>query len=169
MSSLSPLSLVVRAFATVAVFAVTGPLTIALTSVAAIAALGAPFFELFTAITGVSISRNWLFISFVLLIGLIVAGSALPSICAGIAFALSAFVFKYAAIAAAWIAAAIVALGFAVAGVLVTPSESSPLILVSIGSIRQALSLALLLFVPAAFAASVAWLLSRPFHRGVAA
>lgn len=156
---------VLRALGTVAVFAITGPVAIALASAATVAALGAPFAELFTALTGLTISRNWVFISFVLLLFFIATASILPALCTGVVFAVSAFCFGKVALSAAWLSALIVVLVFALAGIVVAPSEQSPLTLIPVGGVLQALYLAAFLFVPAALASSLAWLLSRPLHR----
>lgn len=155
----------IRALGTVAVFAITGPVAIALASAAAVAALGAPLLELFTALTGLTISRNWMVISFVLLVFFIGTASILPSLCTGAVFAVAAFCFGRVTISAAWLSTMIVVLGFALAGTVVAPPESSPLTLIPVGSLLQALYLAAFLFVPAALASSLAWLLSRPLHR----
>jgi len=154
---------ILRALATIAVFTIAGPVAIALATAAILAALSAPFAELFTALTGLTISRNWAFTSFVLFF--IAAACILPSLCTGVVFAVSAFCFGKVAISAAWLSALIVVLVFALAGMVVTPSEQSPLMLFPVGSLLQSLYLAAFLFVPAALAASLAWLLSRPLHR----
>jgi hypothetical protein len=66
--------------------------------------------------------------------------------------------------------AALVIVGIMVIGVValslfVSPSESSPLVLPSVDGLRQGAFLALFLSIPAAIAASLCWLLSRPLHR----
>lgn len=165
MSALSPLWSALRALGTVAVFAITGPVAIALASAAAVAALGAPLLELFTALTGLTISRNWMVISFMLFVFFLATASFLPSLCTGIVFAILAFGFERGTISAAWVAALIVVLGFAMAGLVIAPPESSPLTVVPVKGVSQSLSLAAFLFVPAALASSLAWLLSRPLHR----
>lgn len=165
MSGSSFLADMMRALGTVAVFAITGPVAIALASAATIAALGAPFAELFTALTGLTISRNWMAISFMLLIFFVATASAVPSFCTGVVFAVSAFCFGKVAISAAWLSALAVVLVFALAGTVVAPSEQSSLTLFPVRGLLQALYLAAFLFIPAALASSLAWLLSLPLHR----
>lgn len=165
MSGLSFLSRALRAVGTVTIFSFVGPLAIALASAAAVIALGKPFTELFTALTGVGINRNWLSIGVALLLGFTAAASIFPSFCVGVVFSISAFCFGWATLWAAWIAAVIAVTCFVMLGAMMTPSENSPLILVPVGEFQQAATLVLFLTGPAVVACSLAWLASRPLHR----
>lgn len=165
MSGLSILSRALRAVGTVTVFSIVGPLAIAFASAAAVAAIGKPFFDLFSALTGIGISHNWLTISLALLLGFTAVASIFPSFCVGVAFAISAFCFGWATLPAAWVAAIIAVIGFVLLGAIITASENSPLILIPVGEFRQAAYLVLFLIAPAVVACSLAWLASRPLHR----
>ena len=139
----------------------------ALAATLAIVALGKPFLDLLTALTGVTISQNWLTITLGLLFGFMVAASILPSLCIGVGFAISAFCFGWARLPAAWAVAGLGVIGFVALGAATTPSENSPLIVIPVGEVRQAMYLCLFLMVPAVVASTLAWLASRPFHRRI--
>ena len=81
-----------------------------------------------------------------------------------IAFALLLFFALVAAVPASAIAGATFA-GVVILGFFVSPSDDSALFLPSLQGVRQGFWLVLFLFIPAAIAASLCWLFSRPLHR----
>jgi hypothetical protein len=90
----------------------------------------------------------------------------LPSLGAGVVFALSAVYAGQNAIWMAWFAAAVGIAGFIGLGMFVQPSESSAVILPGVRSFTQALSLSVLLACIAVIPASLCWWFARPLHRG---
>jgi hypothetical protein len=65
----------------------------------------------------------------------------------------------------ALVVAAIMVAGTVILGFFFSPSENSAFFVPSLQGLRQGFWLALFLFVPAAIAASLCWLFSRPLHR----
>jgi hypothetical protein len=91
--------------------------------------------------------------------------SFLPSVAAGLIFALAAVYGGINMIWMAWLAAAIAVAGLVVFGIFVVPSESSAVILPDVRSARQALTLTAILTVLAVIPASLCWWLAKPLHR----
>jgi hypothetical protein len=90
----------------------------------------------------------------------------LPSVAAGLIFALAAVYGGINMIWMAWLAAAIAIAGFVVLGMFVMPSESSAVILLDVRSARAALTLSTMLAVLAIVPTSLCWWLAKPLHRG---
>ncbi|NGX97630.1 MAG: hypothetical protein G4V63_21215 [Candidatus Afipia apatlaquensis] len=149
----------------VAIFTVVGPLTIAVIVSLLIVALGAPLLQLLLAIADLDALRTVASFAAWLLAAVAILASFLPSVAAGIIFAWTAVYADINAIWMAWLAAGIAAAGFIVFGMFIHPSESSALILPSVQSPAQALSLFSMLGVLAFLAASFCWWLARPLHR----
>lgn len=149
----------------VAIFTIMGPLTIAAIVSLLIVALGAPLLQLLLAIADLDALRTVASFAAWLLAAVAILASFLPSVAAGIIFAWTAVYADINAIWMAWLAAGTAAAGFIVFGMFIHPSESSALILPSVQSPAQALSLFSLLGVLAFFAASFCWWLARPLHR----
>lgn len=149
----------------VAIFTVVGPLTIAAIVSLLVIALGAPLLQLLLAVADLDALRSVASFAAWLLAAVAILASFLPSVAAGIIFAWTAIYAEINAIWMAWLAAGIAAAGFIVFGMFVHPSESSVLILPSVQSPAQALSLFSVLGVLAFLAASVCWWLARPLHR----
>ena len=149
----------------VAIFTVVGPLTIAAIVSLLIVTLGAPLLQLLLAIADLDALRTVASFAAWLLAAVAILASFLPSVAAGTIFAWTAIYADINAIWMAWLAAGIAAAGFIVFGMFIHPSESSALILPSVQSPAQALSLFSVLGVLAFIAASFCWWLARPLHR----
>lgn len=149
----------------VAIFTVVGPLTIAAIVSLLVIALGAPLLQLLLAVADLDALRTVASFAAWLLAAVAILASFLPSVAAGTIFAWSAIYADLNAIWMAWFAAGIAVAGFVVFGMYVHPSESSALILPSVQSPAQALSLFSMLAVLAFLAASFCWWLARPLHR----
>lgn len=149
----------------VAIFTVVGPLTIAAIVSLLIVALGAPLLQLLLAIADLDALRSVASFAAWLLAAVAILASFLLSVAAGTIFAWTAVYADINAIWMAWLAAGIAAAGFIVFGMFIHPSESSALILPSVQSPAQALSLFTMLAVLAFLAASFCWWLARPLHR----
>lgn len=149
----------------VAIFTVVGPLTIAAIVSLLIVTLGAPLLQLLLAIADLDALRTVASFAAWLLAAVAILASFLPSVAAGTIFAWTSVYADINAIWMAWFAAGIAAAGFIVFGVFIHPSESSALILPSVQSPAQALSLFSVLGVLAFLAASFCWWLARPLHR----
>ncbi len=149
----------------VAIFTVVGPLTVAAIVSLLVIALGAPLLQLLLAIADLDALRAVASFAAWLLAAVAIVASFLPSVAAGIIFAWTAVYADINAIWMAWLAAGIATAGFIVFGMFIHPSESSALILPSVQSPAQALSLFSLLGVLAFLAASFCWWLARPLHR----
>jgi hypothetical protein len=89
----------------------------------------------------------------------------LPSVAAGLIFALAAVYGGVNRIWMAWLAASVAVAGFVAFGIFVVPAESSALILPDVRSLRQALNLSALLAVLAVIPTSLCWWLAKPLHR----
>jgi hypothetical protein len=149
----------------VAIFTVIGPLTVAAIVSLLIVTLGAPLLQLLLAIADLDALRTVASFAAWLLAAVAILASFLPSVAAGIIFAWTAVYADISAIWMAWLAAGIAAAGFIVFGMFIHPSESSALILPSVQSPAQALSLFSVLGVLAFIAASFCWWVARPLHR----
>ncbi|MES2601654.1 MAG: hypothetical protein V4602_12680 [Pseudomonadota bacterium] len=156
---------VARFIGIVAIFTVVGPLTVAAIVSLLVIALGAPLLQLLLAIADLDALRAVASFAAWLLAAVAIVASFLPSVAAGIIFAWTAVYADINAIWMAWLAAGIATAGFIVFGMFIHPSESSALILPSVQSPAQALSLFSLLGVLAFLAASFCWWLARPLHR----
>ncbi|TKT71694.1 hypothetical protein YH63_009850 [Afipia massiliensis] len=156
---------VLRFFGIVAIFTVVGPLTVAAIVSLLIVALGAPLLQLLLAVADLDALRSVASFAAWLLAAVAILASFLPSVAAGTIFAWTAVYADINAIWMAWLAAGIAAAGFIVFGMFIHPSESSALILPSVQSPAQALSLFSMLGVLAFLAASFCWWLARPLHR----
>lgn len=156
---------VARFVGIVAIFTIAGPLTIAAIVLLLIVALGGPLLQLLLAIADLDVLRTVASLAAWLLVAFAVMASFLPSVAAGIVFASTAVYANLSTIWMAWLAAGIAAAGFVAFGMFIQPGESSPLILPSVQSLAQGLSLFSVLTVLAFLAASVCWWLARPLHR----
>lgn len=149
----------------VAIFTIVGPLTVAAIVSLLVIALGAPLLQLLLAVADLDALRTVASFAAWLLAAVAILASFLPSVAAGIFFAWTAVYAGISAIWVAWLAAGVAAAGFIVFGMFIHPSESSALILPSVQSPAQALSLFSMLAVLAFLAASFCWWLARPLHR----
>jgi hypothetical protein len=149
----------------VAIFTVVGPLSVAAIVSLIVIALGAPLLQLLLAVADLDALRTVASFAAWLLAAVAILASFLPSVAAGVIFAWTAVYAGINPIWMAWLAAGIAAAGFIVFGMFIHPSESSALILPSVQSPAQALSLFSMLGVLAFLAATVCWWLARPLHR----
>ncbi len=156
---------VLRFLGIVAIFTIAGPLTVAVIVSLLVVALGAPLLQLLLAVADLDALRSVASFAAWLLAAVAILASFLPSVAAGVIFAWTAVYADINAIWMAWLAAGVAAAGFIVFGMFVHPSESSALILPSVQSPAQALSLFSVLGVLAFLAASLCWWLARPLHR----
>jgi hypothetical protein len=149
----------------VAIFTVAGPLTIAGIVLLLVIVLGAPLLQLLLAVADIDALRTVASFAAWLLAAIAILASFLPSFAAGIIFAWSAIYADLNAIWMAWLAAFAAIAGFVAFGMFIRPSESSALILPSVQSVAQAMSLFSMLAVLGFLAASFCWWLARPLHR----
>jgi hypothetical protein len=149
----------------VAIFTVAGPLTIAGIVLLLVIVLGAPLLQLLLAVADIDALRTVASFAAWLLAAIAILASFLPSFAAGIIFAWSAIYADLNAIWMAWLAAFAAIAGFVAFGMFIRPSESSALILPSVQSAAQAMSLFSMLAVLGFLAASFCWWLARPLHR----
>jgi hypothetical protein len=155
----------VRAIGIVLIFSVVGPLTMAaLISLIAVA-FGAVLLQMFLALIELDAMRTMVSVAVWLLAFVTVLASLLPSIVAGLIFALAAVYGGINMIWMAWLAAAVAVAGFVAFGMFVVPSESSAVILPDVRSVRQAMTLSAMLGVLSVVPASLCWWLAKPLHR----
>jgi len=154
-----------RSLGIVAIFAIVGP--VAATAIVAgfILALGAPLLEILFDLIGLETLRSWLSIAIFLLVFFTLVAAFVPSAVAGIAFAVASVYFSQTSVWAALACAVAAVIGIVALGFVHVPSESSPLLLPGVKGLQQGAALVLVLSVPAAVAASLSWLFSRPLHR----
>ena len=155
-----------RAIGIVLIFSIAGPLTIAALISLLVAGLGAALLQMFLVLLELEALRTMVSVAIVLLALATVLASFLPSIAAGLIFALAAVYGGINMIWMAWLAAVIAVAGFVVFGMFVLPSESSAVILPDVRSVRQALTLSAVLAVLAVIPAGLCWWLAKPLHRG---
>jgi hypothetical protein len=156
---------IARCCGIVAIFATVGPLAATAVLALVLLVVGVPVLQLLLEFFDLSALREWLSITAMLLTFFLLVATVPPSIVTGIGFAIASVYGGLNSVWAACIIAAFVVMGVVALGFFVTPSESSPLLLPSVKGFSQAVALALFLCVPAAFAAILSWLLSRPLHR----
>jgi len=155
-----------RAIGIVLIFSIVGPLSIAALVSLIVVALGAALLQMFLALLELEALRTMVSVAVALLAIATVLASFLPSVAAGLLFALAAVYGEVNTIWMAWFATALAIAGFVVFGMFVVPSESSALILPNVRSAQQALTLSVLLAALAVIPASLCWWLAKPLHRG---
>lgn len=155
----------VRAIGIVLIFSVVGPLTMAVLISLIAVAFGAALLQMFLALIELDAMRTMVSVAVWLLAFVTVLASLLPSIVAGLIFALAAVYGGINMIWMAWFAAAIAVAGFVAFGMFVVPSESSAVILPDVRSVRQALMLSAMLGILSVIPAGLCWWLAKPLHR----
>ena len=153
-----------RAIGIVLIFSIAGPLTIAALISLVVVAFGAALLQMFLAL--LDALRTMVSVAVGLLVFVTALAAFLPSVAAGLIFALAAVYGGINMIWMAWLAAAIAVAGFVVFGMFVVPSESSAVILPDVRSAQQALTLSAMLAVLAVVPTSLCWWLAKPLHRG---
>src|SRR4051794_3187188 len=128
-------------------------------------AFGVALLQMFLALIELDAMRTMLSVAVWLLAFVTVLASLLPSIVAGLIFALAAVYGGINMIWMAWLAAIIGVAGFVVFGMFVVPSESSAVILPDVRSLRQAMTLSAMLAVLSVIPAGLCWWLAKPLHR----
>ena len=128
-------------------------------------AFGAALLQMFLALLELDALHTMISVAVGLLAFVTMLASFLPSVAAGLIFALAAVYGGINMIWMAWLAAAIAVAGFVVFGMFVVPSESSAVILPDVRSAQQALTLSAVLAVLAVIPASLCWWLAKPLHR----
>lgn len=154
-----------RSLVIVVIFSIVGPLAVTAGFGFFVLLIGIPTLQTMLELVELQTLRAWLPVAVFLLIFFAFAVAAIPSVIAGLGFAIASV---YCGMNSLWVALAIVGtmvLGVVALGFFVSPSESSPLLLPSVKGLRQAVFLALFLSIPAAIAACLCWLFSRPLHR----
>ena len=154
-----------RAIGIVLIFSIAGPLITAALISLIVVGLGAALLQLFLALLELEALRTMFSVAVGLLAFVTMLASFLPSVAAGLIFALAAVYGGINMIWMAWLAAAIAGAGLVVFGIFVVPSESSAVILPDVRSARQALTLTAILTVLAVIPASLCWWLAKPLHR----
>jgi hypothetical protein len=154
-----------RGLGIVAIFSIVGPLVVTALFMTFVLVIGVPLIQILLSFVELDALRNWLSIGLFILFFFAFVAAIPASAATGFVFAIVAV---YAGMNSLW--TALVVVGIMVIGVVglsffVSPSENSPLILPSLQGARQGFWLALFLSVPAAIAASLCWLCSRPLHR----
>lgn len=156
---------VARSLGIVVIFTIVGPLVATAVFGVFILLVGVPMLQLMLEIVDLGALSAWLSVAVFLLVFFALAAAVTPAVIAGLAFAIASV---YCGMNSLWVALAIMGilvLGVVALGFFVSPSESSPLLLPSVKGLRQGAFLALFLSIPAAIAASLCWLFSRPLHR----
>jgi hypothetical protein len=154
-----------RAIGIVLIFSIAGPLATAALISLIVVGLGAALLQLFLALLELEALRTVISVAVGLLAFVTMLASFVPSVAAGLIFALAAVYGGINMIWMAWLAAAIAIAGFVVLGIFVVPSESSAVILPDVRSARPALTLSAILTVLAVIPASLCWWLAKPLHR----
>jgi hypothetical protein len=154
-----------RAIGIVLIFSIAGPLTIAALISLIVVAFGAALLQMFLALLELDALRTMLSVAVGLLAFVTALASFLPSVAAGLIFALAAVYGGVNMIWMAWLAAAVGAAGFVMVGMFVVPSETSAVIVPSVRSAPEALKLSAMLAVVAVIPASLCWWLAKPLHR----
>ncbi len=154
-----------RSLGIVAIFTIVGPLAATAVFGAFVLVVGIPMLQVMLDFVELDTIRGWLSVAVFLLIFFALAAAVLPSFLAGVAFAIAAVYCGMNSLWTALIIMACMVIGVVALGFFVSPSESSPLLLPSVKGLRQGAFLALFLSIPAAIAACLCWLFSRPLHR----
>jgi hypothetical protein len=155
------LARIARVIGIVAIFGIVGSLSVAALVSLLVVGLGASILQLIFSVADLDGFRSLVSIALVAALA-----ALLPSLGAGVVFALSAVYAGQNAIWMAWLAAGVGIAGFIGFGMFVQPSESSAVILPGVRSLTQALSLSALLAGIAVIPASLCWWFARPLHRG---
>ena len=155
-----------RAIGIVLIFSIAGPLSIAALISLLVVAFGAALLQMFLAVLELDALRTMVSVAVGLLALVTALAAFLPSVAAGLIFALAAVYGGINMIWMAWLAAAVAIAGFVGLGMFVVPSESSAVILLDVRSVRAALTLSAMLAVLAVVPTSLCWWLARPLHRG---
>lgn len=158
-----------RLIGIILIFSVVGPLAIATLTSLIVVAFGAALLQLLLAFVDLSALHQAFSIAVWLLAFFAVVASIPPSVVTGLIFALAAVYAGIGAIWMAWLAAAVAIAGVVTGGIFFIPSESSAVILPSVGSARQALPLFVMLAALAVVPASLCWWLAKPLHRATVA
>ena len=153
-----------RSLGIVVIFAIVGPLAVTAVFGLFVLAIGVPMLQVMLDMFELETLRGWQSVAVFLLVFFSLAAAVAPSIVAGLAFAIASVYCGLNSLSGALVIMAIVVLGVVVLGFVVSPSGSSPLLLPSVEGLRQGAVLALFLSIPAAIAASLCWLFSRPLH-----
>jgi hypothetical protein len=151
------------------IFSVMGPLALAALTSLLVVAFGAALMQLLLVFVDLSALRSVISIAVWLLALLAVMASIPPSVVTGIIFASAAVYGGLGAIWMAWIAAAVAIAGVVAGGMFFIPSESSAVILPSVGSPDQAPALFIMLAALAVVPTSLCWWLAKPLHRATIA
>ena len=154
-----------RVIGIVAIFSIVGPLAMAAVVALIVVVLGAPIVQLVFAVADLDALRGVLSIAVWLLAFVVVIATLLPSMAAGLTFAVAAIYAGLSPIWMAWLAAAAAIAAVVLLGAFIQPSESSAVMLPGTQSLPQALSLSALLAVLAVGPASLCWWLAKPLHR----
>ena len=154
-----------RSLGIVAIFSIAGPLIVTALFVLVIVTLGTAFLQLILAVIELETLRPWLSIAMFLLVFFALVATVVPAAIAGLFFAIAAVYFGRNSLWTAFIVVGIMVLGVVIVGFFASPSEDSALLVPSVQGLRQGFWLALFLSIPAAIAASLCWLFSRPLHR----
>jgi hypothetical protein len=154
-----------RLIGIVAIFSIVGPLAMAALVSLIVVALGAPILQLVFAVVDLDALHGVLSIAVWLLAFVVILATSLPSVAAGLTFALAAVYAGLNAIWMAWLGAAVGIAAVVLFGSFIRPSESSAVMLPGVESLPQALSLSAMLAALAIGPASLCWWLAKPLHR----
>jgi hypothetical protein len=153
------------AMGVVAIFSVVGPIALAVLVSLIVAALGAPLLQLLFAVVDLGALQSVVSIAVWLLAFAVVIATFLPSAAAGLFFALVAIYGGANALWTAWLCAGAAIAATVLLGANIRPSESSTVMLPSVESLPQALSLSAMLAALAFLPTSLCWWLTKPLHR----
>jgi hypothetical protein len=154
-----------RSLGIVAIFAFVGPLAVTAVFGLFISVIGIPVLRLVLAVLDLEMFHAWLSVALFLLLFLTFVAAVPPSIVTGVAFAIAAVYCGLNSLWAALVIMIAVVIGVVALGFVVSPPESSPLLLPEVKGLRQGAFLTLFLLVPAGIAAGLCWLFSRPLWR----
>jgi hypothetical protein len=161
----SSINRLARSLGIIAIFTIVGPVAVTAVFGLFIVAVGIPVLQILLEVAELETLRGWLSVAVFLLVFFALAAAVIPSVVAGVAFAVASV---YGGMNSLWVALAIMAavvIGLIALGFVVSPEESSPLLLPSVKGLRQGAFLALFLSIPAAIATTLCWLCSRPLCR----
>ena len=148
-----------------AIFTIVGPLAATAVFAATFLMVGVPLLQLVLEFVELEALRGWLSIAAYLFLFFSFVATVTPAFIAGIAFAIASVYFGMNSLWVALVIAGCLVIFIVALSFFVSPSESSPMLLPSVKGLRQAGYLSLFLSIPAAAAATLCWLFSRPLHR----
>jgi hypothetical protein len=154
-----------RIIGIVLIFSILGPLAFAVLVLLIVAGFGAPLLQVFAVFAGLDTFSTIVSVALWVLTIAAMLASFPPSAAAGLIFGFVAICAGMNRFWTAWLAAAVAIAGLIVAGHFIVPDESSAVILPSVRSASESLSLFGMLCVLAILPVTLCWWLAKPLHR----